>query len=154
MFFWNSLAFSRATTFQTDVGNLISASSAVSKSSLKIWLFTAHVLLKPGLANFEHYFASMWDECNCATVWHGLSLSLPFFGIGTKTDLFQSCGHLCVFQICWYIECITLTASSFRIWNHSTGIPSPPLALFVVMLRKARLTLHSRICGLSSTSSD
>ena len=64
-----------------------------------------------------------------------------------KTDLFQSCGHCWVFQICWSIECSTLTASSFRIWNRSTGIPSPPLALFVVMLPKAYLTSHSRMCG-------
>ena len=48
-----------------------------------------------------------------------------------KTDLFQSCGHCWVFQICWHIECSTFTASSFRIWNSSIGIPSPPLALFV-----------------------
>ena len=51
-----------------------------------------------------------------------------------KTDLFQSCGHCWVFQICWHIECSTFTASSFRIWNSSTGIPSLPLALFIVML--------------------
>ena len=42
-----------------DVGNLISGSSAFSKSSLNIWKFTVHVLLKPGLENFEHYFDSM-----------------------------------------------------------------------------------------------
>ena len=42
-----------------DVGNLISGSSAFSKSSLNIWKFTVHVLLKPGMENFEHYFASM-----------------------------------------------------------------------------------------------
>ena len=47
-----------------------------------------------------------------------------------KTDLFQSCGHCWVFQICWHIECSTFTASS-RIWNSSAGIPSPPLALTV-----------------------
>ena len=70
---------------------------------------------------------------------------MPFFGIGMKTDLFQSCGHCWVFQICWHIECSTLTASSFRIWNSSTGIPSSPLALFVVMLPKAHLTSHSRM---------
>ena len=57
-----------------------------------------------------------------------------------KTDLFQSCSHCWVFQICWHAECSTFTASSFRIWNSSTGIPSPPLALFVVMLSKAHLT--------------
>ena len=46
-----------------------------------------------------------------------------------------------------YIECSTFTASSFRIWNSSTGIPSPPLALFVVMLPKAHLTSHTRMSG-------
>ena len=51
-----------------NVDNLISGSSAFSKSSLNIWKFTVHVLLKPGLENFEHYFGSMWDECNCAVV--------------------------------------------------------------------------------------
>ena len=51
-----------------------------------------------------------------------------------KTDLFQSCGHCWVFQICWQIEYSTFTASSFRIWNSSTGIQSPPLALFVVIV--------------------
>ena len=64
-----------------------------------------------------------------------------------KTDLFQSCGHWWDFQICWHIECSTFTASSFRIWNSSTGIPSPPLALFIVMLPKAHLTSHSRMSG-------
>ena len=67
-----------------------------------------------------------------------------------KTDLFQSCGHCWVFQICWHIECSTFTASTFRIWNSSTGIPSPPLALFVVMLFKAHLTSHSRMSGSRS----
>ena len=57
-----------------DVGNLISGPSAFSKSSLNIWKFTVHILLKPGLENFEHYFTSVWDECNYAVVW-------AFFGI-------------------------------------------------------------------------
>ena len=51
-----------------DVGNLISGSSAFSKSGLNIWKFMVHVLLKPGLENFEYYFTSMRDECNCAVV--------------------------------------------------------------------------------------
>ena len=123
-----------------DVGNLISGSSAFSKSNLNIWKLMVRVLLKPSLETFEHYFASMWDECNCAVVW-------AFFGIGMKTDLFQSCGHCRVFHICWHIECTIFTASSFRIWNSSTGIPSPPLALFIVMLSKAHLTSYSRMSG-------
>ena len=64
-----------------------------------------------------------------------------------KTNLFQSCGHCWVFQICWYIECSTLTAPSLRFWNSSTGIPSPPLALFIMMLPKAHLTFHSKMSG-------
>ena len=52
----------------TDVGSLISCSSAFSKTSLNIREFTVHVLLKPGLENFEHYFTRVWDECNCAVV--------------------------------------------------------------------------------------
>ena len=63
-----------------DVGNLISGSSAFSKSSLNIWKFSVHVLLKSGLENFEHYFASMRYECNCVVVW-------TFFGIAILWDL-------------------------------------------------------------------
>ena len=62
-----------------DVGNLISGSSAFSKTSLNIWKFTVHVLLKPGLENFEHYFTSVWDECNCVVV-------RAFFGIAFLWD--------------------------------------------------------------------
>ena len=61
------------------VGNLIPGSCAFSKSSLNIWKFTVHILLKPGLENFEHYFTSMWDECNCAIVW-------VFFGVAFLWD--------------------------------------------------------------------
>ena len=64
-----------------------------------------------------------------------------------KTDLFQSCGHCWVFQICWHIECSIFTALPFRIWDCSPGIPSPPLALFIVMVPKAHLTSLSRISG-------
>ena len=53
----------------TDVGNLISGLSAFSKSSLNVWKFSVHMLLKPCLENFEHHFASVWDECNCVLVW-------------------------------------------------------------------------------------
>ena len=114
-----------------DAGNLISGTSAFSKFSLNIWKFT----LKPGLENFEYYLTNVWDECNCAVVW--TFFALPFFGIGMKTDLFLTGGSCWVFQICWHIECSTFTPSSFRIWNSSTGIPSPPLILFVVMFPKA-----------------
>ena len=58
----------------TDVGNLISGSFAFSKSSLNNWKFAVHVLLKPSLENFEHYFASMWNECSCGVVWTFLGI--------------------------------------------------------------------------------
>ena len=64
-----------------------------------------------------------------------------------KTDLFQSRGHCWVFHICWHIECSTFRASSFRIWNSSALILSPPLALFIVMIPKAYLTSHSSMSG-------
>ena len=141
MFFWNSLAFSM-------IQRMLAIWSLVPlpyKTSLNIWKFMVHVLLKPGLENFEHYFTSVWDECNCVVVW-------AFFGIAFLWDWnenwpFPVLWPCWVFQICWHIECSTFTASSFRIWNSSTGIPSPPLALFVVMLSKAHLTSHSRMSG-------
>ena len=126
-----------------DVGNLISGFSAFSKSGLNIWNFSVHIMLKSGLENFEHYFANMWDECSCTVVWAFFGIAI--FGIGMKTDHFQSCGYCWDFQICWHIECGI--ASSFRIWNSSTGILSPPLALFLVMFPKAHLTLQSWMSG-------
>ena len=65
--------------YPTDVGNLISGSSAFSKSNLNIWKFTVHILLKPSLKNVERYFTSVWGECNCAVVW-------AFFGIAFLWD--------------------------------------------------------------------
>ena len=121
-----------------DVGNLISGSSAFSKTTLNKWKFTVHVVLKPGLENFKNYFTSMWDECNCAVVW-------AFFGIALLWDWnenwpFPVLWPVLSFPICWHIECSTFTASSSRIWNISTGISSPPLVLFIMMLPKAHLT--------------
>ena len=75
-------------------------------------------------------------------LWH-----CPSLGLEWKLNLFQSYGHCWVFQICWHIECSTLSASSFRIWNSSAVIPSSPLDLLVVMLPKAHLTSHSRMSG-------
>ena len=62
-----------------NVGNLISGSSAFSKSSFYIWNFSVHVLLTPSLENFEHYSASVWDDWNCVVVW-------TFFGIAFLWD--------------------------------------------------------------------
>ena len=74
-----------------NVGNLISGSSAFSKSSLNIWKFMVHVLLKPGWRTLSITFLAY--EMSTIVWWFEHSLALPFFGIGMKTDLFQSCGH-------------------------------------------------------------
>ena len=100
----------------------------------------------------EAWLGELWASvCYCvrwvqlcgslSILWHCISLGLEW------TDLSQSCGHCWLFQICWQIECSTFTESSFRIWNSSTGIPSPPLTLFVVMLPEAQLTSHYRMSG-------
>ena len=86
----------------TDVGNLISGSSTFSESSLNTWNFSVHVLLKPGLENFEHYFASVWDECNCVVVWTFFSTAFlwdwnenwPFSPVATA-EFSKFAGMLC-----------------------------------------------------------
>ena len=145
MFFWNSLAFS------------------MIQWMLAIWSLVPLPFLNPawtsGNSWFKYCQSLSWRilsitllvcEMSAIMQWFELSLALPFFGIRMKTDLSQSCGHCWVFQICWHTECSTFLASPFRIWNSSTGILSPPLALFVVMLPKAHLTWHSRMSGSRS----
>ena len=129
--------------------------------SSRCWQFDLWFLcLKPAWTSGSSWFMYCWS-----LAWRILSITLlvcemsaivrsfehflawPFFEIGMKTDLFLSCGHCWVFQVCWHIDCSTFTASSFRIWNSSGGIPSPPLALFIVMLDKGHLTSHSRMFG-------
>ena len=80
-----------------DIVNLISGSSVFSKSSLNIWKFT----LKPGMENFEHYFTSVWDECNCcdslSILWHYLSLGLEWklnFSSSMATAEFSICAGI------------------------------------------------------------
>ena len=142
MFFWDSFAFLMTQQMLAiwSLDPLPFLKPAWSSGSS--WV---HVSLKPGLENFEHDFTSVWDECNCVVVW-------AFFGIAFLWDWnenwpFPVCGHCWVFQISWHIECSTFTASSFRIWKSSTGIPSHPLALLVMMPPKGHLTLHSRMSG-------
>ena len=98
-----------------DVGNLISGSSAFSKTSLNIWKFMVHMLLKPGLENFEHYFTSLWDECNCVVVW-------AFFGIAFLWDWNENGPFLVLWPLLSFPNLLaywgqgsTFTASSFRI---------------------------------------
>ena len=93
MFLWNCLAILMIQKMLA----LISGSFAFSKSSLNIWKFMVHVLLKPGLKNFEHYFTSMWDECNCAVVW-------AFFGIAFLWDWNEN----------WHISLIDVIALEWQ----------------------------------------
>ena len=128
--------------------------------SSAIWSLLALPFLKPAWTSGSSWFTYCWSlawrilnitllACELSAIVQSFehSLPLPFFGIGMTTDLFQSCGHCWVFQICWHIECSTFKASSFRIWNSSVGIPSSPLALFLVILPKEHLTSYSRISG-------
>ena len=109
------------------------------------WTSGSSQMLKSGLENFEHYFTSVWDECNCAVVW-------AFFGIAFLWDWNENwpCPVLWPLLSFWNLLADWVqpfTPSSFRIWNSSTGISSPPLALFVGMLSKGHLTSHSRMSG-------
>ena len=87
----------------------------------------------------------MWDEYSCVIAEH--TLALPFFGIGIKTDFSSPVATAEFSKFVGIIGCSTFTASSFRIWKSSAGIPAPPLALFVMMPPKAHLTSHSRMSG-------
>ena len=142
MFFWNFLVF------------------PMIQRMLAIWSLVPLPFLNPaftsGISQFIYCWILAWrilsitllaSEMSATVQWFEYSLELPFFGIGMKTDLLHSCGHCWVFQICWHIECSTFTASSFRIWNSSAGIPSHPLALFSVVLSKAHFTSHCRMSG-------
>ena len=148
MFFWNSLAFSM-------IQRMLAIWSLVPLPFLKpAWTseVQVHVLLKPSLENFEHYFTSMWDECNFAVVLgilcHCLSLGLEWkltFSRPVATAEFSKFAGI----LSAALNMCTLSASSFRIWNSSAGILSPLLALFIVMLPKVHLTSHSRMSGSS-----
>ena len=115
-----------------DAGNLISGSSAFSKYSLNIWTFSVHKLLKPRLENFEHYFASMWNECNCLVIW-------TFFGIVRLRDWSETWPFPVLWPLLSFPNLLVYWGQHFhtiifRIWNGSAGISSPPLTLFIVML--------------------
>ena len=107
----------------SEVGNLIPGSSAFSKSNLNICRFTVHVLLKPDLDNFEHSFASVWAECNCAVIW-------AFFGNAFLWDWNENWP----FSVLWPLVSFP---NLLAYWVH----------LFVVMHPKAHLTLHFRTYG-------
>ena len=129
-----------------DVSNSISGSSAFSQSSLYSLKFLVHVLVKVQLEGFwaspcEH-MKWMWLWGSLIILWH-----CPPLGLEWKLTFSSPVVHAWVLQICWYIECSTLTVLFLRILNMSAGIPSPPLASFIIILPKAHLTSHSRMSG-------
>ena len=83
----------------TDVGNLISGSPAFSKSNLNIWKFMVHILLKPGLENFEHYFTSVVKRLSISNfISFDLFMSLTYFcilGFETNMQRIQSIKYPC-----------------------------------------------------------
>ena len=125
-----------------------------------IWFLVTLSFLNPAYTSGSSLFTYCWSlawrilsitllACEMSAIMQEFehSLALSFFGIRMKTDFFQSCGYHWVFQICWHIECSTLTVSSFKIWNRSAGIPSSLVPLFIVMLPKAHLTSHFHDSG-------
>ena len=135
---------------------------------LAIWSWVPLPFLNPVFTSGSSQFTCCWRlawrilsitllACEMSSIvwWFEHSLALLFSGIGMKRELFQSCGHCWVFQICWHIECGTLTAASFRIWHSSAGILLTLLAPYLVMHPKAHVTSHSRMsgCGWMTTSS-
>ena len=104
-----------------------------------------HTLLKPGLGNFQSYFTSVWDECNCGVVWE-------FFGIAFLWDWNENWPFPVLWPLVFFkfagILSAALSQHHLLIFsNSSAGISSPPLALFVAMLPKAHLTSCSRMSG-------
>ena len=112
---------------------------------LAIWSMVPLPFLNPACTSGSSQFIYCWSltwrilskscwhvkwvklHSNLNILWHWFSLGLEW-----KLTFFQSCGYCWLFQICWYNECSTLKATSFKIWNSSAGISLPPLALFVV----------------------
>ena len=114
--------------------------SLPSKTSLNIWKFTIYVLLKPALENFEHYFPSVSDECNCAVVW-------TFFGIAFLWDWNETWPCRVLWPLLSFPNLPAYWVQHFHSiifhdLNSWTGIQSPLLPLFIVMLPKAHLILH------------
>ena len=117
-----------------DVGNLISGSSAFSKTRLNVWKFSVHVLLKPGLENFKHYFTSMWDECNCVVllVDHHKSWLLGKLASGQRSWLpVHSVGHLGTRLFC---SGLWIGGASQAVESHAGLLPEPQsLSLYLLI---------------------
>ena len=137
---------------------------------LAIWSLVPLPFLKPagtfGSSQFTYCWSLAWRILRITLLSCEISAIVQYFGIAFLWDWNENwpfpvlwvllsfhsfpMWKIGIFQIFWHNDCSNITASSFRIWNSSTGIPSLPLALFVVMLPKAYLTSHSRMSGSRS----
>ena len=142
MFSWNSLAFSliqRMLAIWSLVPLPFLNPVCISRSSqfMYCWSLTWRIL--------SIILASMWNECNCRAVW-------TFYGIVLLWDWNENWHFPVLWPLLSFPNLLAywvqhFKVSSLRIWNSSTGIPLPLLALFIVMLPKAHLTSHSRMSG-------
>ena len=107
-----------------------------------VFFFFFHIMLKPWCKILSMTFLGLRMILVVSTF-----SSTTLLGIGMKTDIFQSCGHCWVFQICWHNECNTLMMWSFGVINSCTGILSHPRALLIALLPKAFLISFSRMSG-------
>ena len=126
---------------------------------LAIWSLVPLPFPKPawtsGISWFTYYWSLAWRILNITLLvckisaivwWFEHSLALLFLGIGRKTDLFQSCSRCCFPNLLTYwVQ--PFQSIIFQDLKNSTQTPSPPLALFLVMLPKAHLTSHSQMSG-------
>ena len=134
------LEFSGLLYDPANVGNLISGSSAFYKSSLNIWKFSVHVLLKPSLENCEHYIASVWDECNCAVVW-------SFFGIAFLWDWDENWPFPVLWPLLSFPNLLAywVPHSHSITTNKASGVDRIPAKLFQILKDDAVWVRHS-IC--------
>ena len=112
-----------------DVGNLLSGYSAFSKSSLNIWKFSVHIVLKLSLENFEHYFASMWNECNYAVIW-------TFFGIALLWDWNENWPFLVLCPLLSFPNSFNCLPKHFNCFTHSQSLPSGSLHKSLILIQQ------------------
>ena len=139
MFFWNSVAFSMTQ-------RMLAILSLVALPFLKLaWTSGSSWFTYCWSLAWRVYFTSMWDDYNCVVVW-------TFFGTAFLWDWNENWPFSVRWPLLSFPNLLAYWVQQFHsiifwIWKSSAGIPSPPLALFVVMLPKAHLTSHSRMSG-------
>ena len=139
MFFWNSLAFS------------------IIQRMLAIWSLVLLPFLNlawtSGSSQIMYYWSLAWRILSIALLACEMSAIVqqfehsPSLGLEWKWTFSSPIATAEISRFAGILKCSTIIGSSFRIWNSSTEIPSSPLAMFIVMLLKAHLTLHSRTSG-------